>query len=783
MPISNPIAAKAIHIHGTVQGVGMRPALWRLARQFNLSGKVWNDADGVTLQVWGETTALLEFIRQIPIQAPPLASISRILIQDLDLAPDSSQFSIVASQSGAGQTMVAADAALCADCLVEVNNPADRRYRYPFTNCTHCGPRLSMVRAMPYDRQHTSMAAFKQCPACQAEYDNPGDRRFHAQANACPVCGPKVWLEDQDGNALRYSHHDVPAAAAALIRQGYIIAIKGIGGFHLACDAANPAAVDRLRNVKRRDAKPFAIMGRDLAMLSEYAVITPLEQQLLSCPAAPIVLLQGQGRKLAAAVAPGDDKLGCLLPYTALHHILLQDLSAPIVLTSANRHAEPFCIDNQAARLQLADMADYWLMHDRTIVHRLDDSVLQVMDNQPRLLRRARGYAPQPIVLPAGFQDAPAIAALGAELKSSFCLLHNGQAIMSPQIGDLENPAVLEAYRQMLAAYQSLYGFHAQVLAVDRHEGYFSSQLGREWRQREDVSVIEVQHHHAHLAACMAESGLALNTQPVLGVVMDGLGLGDAGQWWGGEFLLADYTSYRRLATFQPTALLGGAQAIRQPWRNTYAQLAIYFDWRQLSAQYADLDIIRFLSRQNLVVLDTMLSKQLNSPLSSSCGRCFDAFAAALGICRESVSYEAQAAIGLEILARPVFIEQRGQGYPYRYNNDTDLLQINWQPFWLGLLEDLRRQQDTAVIAGRIHHGMATALAETVLLLSKTTSTNIVVFSGGVFQNRLLLEEVSRQLQIAGKQVLTPAKLPCNDGGLALGQAVIAAAQLKKAGI
>ncbi|MDD1621531.1 MAG: carbamoyltransferase HypF [Methylococcaceae bacterium] len=775
------LTGKTIRVRGTVQGVGFRPTVWRLAREFGLVGEVWNDGAGVTIRAWGPNSALDEFIRQIPLQAPPLARIIDIDSSGLDSPADTDEFRIVASRSGEAHTNVAADAATCPACLSEVLDPSDRRYRYPFSNCTHCGPRLSIIRGIPYDRANTSMASFEMCPACRAEYENPADRRFHAQPNACPVCGPKLWLEDGNGApCAEQNGSDAIGMTAELIRQGYIVAIKGLGGFHLACDASNQQSVALLRSRKLRYAKPFAIMARDIAMLEGYVELTPPERAALSDPAAPIVILAKQGKPLADAVAPGEDKLGCMLPYTPLHHILMQALDTPIVLTSGNRSDEPQCISNDDARQRLAGIADYWLLHDRDIVNRLDDSVMRVMAGQPRLLRRARGYAPQPLALPPGFEQAPLILAMGGELKNTFCLLKDGQAILSPHIGDLENALVQQDYRRMLALYQELFDFKPELITVDLHADYLSTQLGRQWAEQYALPLTGVQHHHAHIAACMAEHDLPIDTGPVLGVAMDGLGLGDDGMLWGGEFLIVDYRQSVRLAAFQPLPLLGGAQAMHQPWRNSYAHLKSYFDWQTLSERYADLDIIRFLSDQPLSVLDAMLEKNLNSPPSSSCGRWFDAFAAALGICRDSVNYEGQAAIGLETLAAPAFEAQRGQGYRYDWSPEAELPLLSWRPFWQGVLDDLQRGKALPVIAARIHHGLAVAIAETSLHIADGMGSETVALSGGVFQNRLLLEEVSRLLRAGGKQVLSPAKLPCNDGGLALGQAMIASALRNK---
>lgn len=772
---------KRIRVSGTVQGVGFRPYVWRLAQTYQLQGEVGNDADGVSIQVWGMVAAVDEFIRQLPLQAPPLAQISHIECSDLHDLTNMDGFRIIASRHGLTNTAIAADAATCPDCLADIADPHNRRYRYPFTNCTHCGPRLSIVRGVPYDRCNTSMAAFAMCPDCQCEYDDPVDRRFHAQANCCPECGPKLWLLDGAGeivaNAISLTD-PLSQQVAGLIRQGHIVAIKGLGGFHLACNAADAEAVNKLRQRKRRYAKPLALMVRDLAMLRRYAEPGNAEIQALQNKAAPIVLLNAVGEKLAPGIAPEDDKLGVMLPYTPLHTLLMQTLDEPIVLTSGNTSDEPQCIDNRDALQKLAGIADFFLLHDRDIVNRLDDSVVRVMAGQPRLLRRARGYAQQPLRLPPGFSTLPPLLAMGGELKNSFCLLKSGQAMLSPHIGDLEHPLVQHDYRQQLALYQQLFDCQPQAIAVDLHGDYLSTQLGQQWAEQRDLPLIGVQHHHAHIAACMAEHGLAIDHPPVLGVAMDGLGLGDDGQLWGGEFLKVDYRQSSRLVSFDAVVLLGGAQAMRQPWRNCYAQLKHYFDWPSLSRDYSELEIIKFLNRQPLEVLDTMLSKKLNSPLSSSCGRLFDAFAAALGLCCEEVSHEAQAAMALETLAGPVFEQQRESAYVCQQLGDGQIPRQSWGSLWQQVLDDLQHDVAKAEIAARIHHGLAQAIANTALLLAGQIDSEVIVLSGGVFQNRLLLEEVSRLLATAGKIVLAAAQIPSNDGGLALGQAVVAAARL-----
>jgi len=819
---------KAIRARGVVQGVGFRPAIWHLAREFGLAGSVWNDAEGVMIHVHGNAADLESFAAVIPERLPPLARLDTLEIADLvGQAPDG-EFRIVASQSGAAETVIAADAATCPDCLAEIADPNNRRYRYPFTNCTHCGPRLSIVRRVPYDRCHTSMAAFAMCPDCQREYDDPADRRFHAQANCCPVCGPKLWLETAKGTIipspavtenklrifpftlspskgesenpqsrvkplmLRQAQHerlnlmtvtpvvgsmgDVIQHTADLIRQGYIVAIKGLGGFHLACDARNAAAVDELRRRKRRYAKPFALMARDVDTIRRHAAISDAELIALRSAAAPIVLLQSSGKMLVAGVAPGDDKLGFMLPYTPLHSLLLAELDGPIVLTSGNVSDEPQCISNDEAREKLAGIADFLLLHERDIVNRLDDSVARLMAGEIRLLRRARGYAPLALPLPKGFETAEPVLAMGAELKNSFCLLKHGRAIVSQHVGDLENAAVQGDYRQAIDLYRQLHDFTPTTLAVDRHDGYLSSQYGRQLAAESDLAIVAVQHHHAHLAACLAEHRIASDAPPVLAAIFDGQGLGDDGTLWGGEFLLGDYRGYRRLGYLQPIALPGGAQAMREPWRNTYAQLRHYFDWNELREDYAGLGIIELLNTKPLATLDTMITKGLNAPLSSSCGRWFDAFAAALGLHAERIDYEGQAAIALETLATPLINQE--QAYPQAYDiaDDQGMAVLRWRGLWQAVLQDLVAGVGKAQIAARIHLSLAEATVALLLQMSLSSGSDSIVLAGGVFQNRLLLEVVSQSLQGEHKRVLLAKDYPLNDGGLALGQALIAAA-------
>ncbi|AKH19455.1 carbamoyltransferase HypF [Sedimenticola thiotaurini] len=770
--------AERIRVRGLVQGVGFRPTVWNFANRCELLGAVWNDAQGVLIDAVGSKSAIDQLTDLIARHPPPLARIDGIERQPLPPGeqPDYTRFEIIESRGGDIHTGIVPDAATCSACLQDIDDPTNRRYRYPFTNCTHCGPRLSIVRAIPYDRATTSMGDFQQCDACLAEYGDPSDRRFHAQPNACPACGPQVWLENGAGERLPAEHDEDPIERAArLIASGAILAIKGLGGVHLACDAGNELVVAALRSRKRRYHKPFALMATDADMIRRYAHLNEQEVALLKSSAAPIVILQQGGEEmLAREVAPGQQSLGFMLPYTPLHHLLMGHLARPIVLTSGNLSDEPQVISNKASQERLAGIADYWLLHDREIVNRLDDSVVRVMDGDARMLRRARGYAPAPIVLPDGFEKTPAILALGGELKNTFCLLRDGQAIVSQHMGDLENSATMREYHRSLELYRQLYQLDPALVVVDYHPNYLSTQWGQQMASEQDLQLEAVQHHHAHIASCMAEHGLGPDHPAVLGVALDGLGMGESGSLWGGEFLRVNYCQFQRLAHFKPTAMLGGAKAMYEPWRNTLAYLLSEFEWETLLQEYGDLELIRFLNAKPIINLQQMWARGINSPLASSCGRLFDAVAAALNICREQASHEGQAAIEMEALAAPPM----GQpGYGHRLELIEGRYVLGWQPLWSDLLDDLKRSVPVAIMAARFHQGIIDAVTRTALLLCQEQQLDTVVLSGGVFQNRILLEGVSDRLRQQGLNLLSPRLVPANDGGLSLGQAVVAAAR------
>ncbi|MGI8501160.1 MAG: carbamoyltransferase HypF, partial [Hassallia sp.] len=683
------MSIEEIRVYGTVQGVGFRPTVYRLAKVCGLRGEVFNDGQGVLIRVSGSDESITEFIQRLQEECPPLARINQLTRTPYQGEFTFNNFVISTSVSNAVKTEIAADAATCPQCQEDIFNPLSRWYRYPFTNCTHCGPRLSIIRAIPYDRNNTSMAAFPMCSECAKEYNDVENRRFHAQPIACHICGPQVTLERADGKpitASMFSMLDDIDAVCTLLQKGEIVAIKGLGGIHLACDATQETAVQKLRDRKKRYHKAFALMARDITVIEEYCTPNAKEKELLESSAAPIVLMQKKGlgtgdwglgnkeirgeRQIALSVAPGQNTLGFMLPYTPLHHLILKRMNRPIVLTSGNISDEPQCIDNEDARQKLGKIADYFLLHNREIVNRLDDSVVRVVDDKVQTIRRARGYAPAPINLPPGFNNVPHILAMGSELKNTFCLLRDGQAILSQHLGDLENAAAFNAYQDTLNLYFNLFEHKPEIISLDLHPEYLSTKLGKELADANKIKVYNIQHHHAHIAACMAENNIPLDSKPVLGIALDGLGYGEDGTLWGGEFLLADYRQFQRLATFKPVAMIGGKQAIYQPWRNTYAQLLSAFTWQDLKQEYRELEILQFLEKKPLNLLNQLIEKEINSPLASSVGRLFDAVAAAIGICREECSYEGQAAIAMEALVdvHSVNNHEETQIYPFKFD-------------------------------------------------------------------------------------------------------------------
>jgi hydrogenase maturation protein HypF len=754
---------KGVEVSGIVQGVGFRPYVYRLATELNLSGSISNTAAGVAIEIQGAPEAVRDFLARLEAEAPPLARLTGVAVRELQ--PDHVEgFRILSSRLGEERrVLISPDVAVCADCLRELFDPADRRYGYPFINCTNCGPRFTIVADIPYDRARTSMAGFQMCADCRREYDDPLNRRFHAQPNACWDCGPQVELWDNRGERL--SVKDPVAEAAARLGEGSVVAVKGLGGFHLAVDATNRAAVERLRERKRRVEKPFAIMVRTLEAIEEFCEVDEIARRLLASAERPIVLLPKKaGAAIAEAVAPRNRYLGVFLPYTPLHYLLFAEGMFPaLVMTSGNISEEPIAIANDEAVRRLGELADFLLVHNRDILLRSDDSVVRVAAGQARHWRRSRGYVPVPVFLS---EEVPEILAVGGELKNTVCLTRGREAFLSQHIGDLEN---VESYRfceEAAARLRRILEIEPRILAYDLHPDYFSTR----WALAQPgMEKIGVQHHHAHIASCMAENHLA---GPVIGVALDGTGYGTDGNIWGGEILVADYRDFRRAAHLDDVPMPGGAAAIREPWRMAVAYLAQHF-----GRDFLDLRIpfVEQLSRQRVEVLLRMMERKVNSPLTSSCGRLFDAVAALAGV-RQRVNYEAQAAIELEMLMDD---GDRGGAYPIEVVEDGDAWRLSTRPLFEALVSDLQKGAAAGSVSLRFHQGLIEALARVVEFVRRRDGLERVCLSGGSFQNVYLLEHLTERLRSEGFEVFTHTQVPCGDGGLSLGQALVAAHRAK----
>ena len=752
----------AVRVEGVVQGVGFRPFVYGLATSLGLSGLVGNDVDGVFAEIEGDAGNVARFLELLEQQAPPLARIERVLTTSIRPV-GSAGFTIAASQpAGQRRALVSADSATCADCLRELADPADRRYRYPFINCTNCGPRFTIVRDVPYDRPFTTMSGFQMCARCAAEYHDPADRRFHAQPVCCPACGPRLRLLAPDGSPLPGSAGPITAAAALLLA-GQIVAIKGLGGYHLAVDAGNEAAAAALRARKHREDKPFAVLVPDLATARDLCELDETGQGLLTSARRPIVLSPRRAAaagQIAPSVAPGNSQLGLMLPYTALHHLLLEEVSRPIVATSGNVSDEPIAYRDGDALDRLGAIADAFLVHDRAIHVRTDDSVVRVADGRPAMLRRARGYAPEPLRLSRPV--ARPVLACGAELKSTFCLASNDRAFVSQHIGDLENAETLQAFVHGIEHFRRLFDITPQVVAHDLHPEYLSTKYALDLP---GVELAGIQHHHAHIASCLADNGA---DGPVLGVAFDGTGYGTDGTIWGGEFLVADLASFRRVGCLEPVPMPGGTAAIRQPWR----MAAVY-----LAAAYGgDVPAGLAVGQRNEAAwapVITMAGRGINAPMTSSAGRLFDAAAALLGV-RDTINYEGQAAIELEQLAD----RSEAAGYPatLSWAGSGEELRLRGADLIACAATDMAAGTAPGVVAARFHYGVADAVAAACVALGARHGLRTVALSGGVFQNVLLTTAIADQLRHAGFTVLTHSRVPCNDGGISLGQAVIAAA-------
>ena len=735
-----------IRIRGRVQGVGFRPFVWQLAQRFGISGTVANDAQGVLIHArGGDLDGFLTALRR---EAPPLAQIDDLETQAW---PGRAMgFSIAGSGPAGSDTGITPDAATCRDCLQETRDDGRRR-GYAFTNCTHCGPRFTILNGLPYDRARTAMANFAMCDACRAEYEDPADRRFHAQPIACPDCGPRLWYEDAQGTTT-----DTPLTrAAARLLAGGIVAVKGLGGFHLACDATSADAISRLRDRKRRPDKPLAVMG-DRSMLTRHALAGPDHIARMENPAAPVVLVPKRGT-LPDALAPGLTELGWMLPYTPLHHLLVDIVMRPLVMTSGNLSGEPQVIGNDEARQTLAGFVDGFLMHDRDIVRRLDDSVERA--DPPMILRRARGRVPGTLPLPSGFEDTPPGIAYGGQMKGALCLIKSGRALLGHHLGDLDDAKSVDAFHQAEADYRALFNLSPAWVACDLHPEFHASRHAR----GQGVPVHEIQHHHAHLAACLGENLWPLNGGRVAGIVLDGLGLGPDGTVWGGEVLLGDYHGFSRHSWLVPAPLPGGDAAQRDPWRNLLARLD-----RAGLPDLAD----RLLPRQPLAMLRRAIAAGVNAPLSSSVGRLFDAASAAI-LAQHTRSYEGAAAMRLEAAARAAASDQASRGYTL--GSDAAGGPLEDCGLWSELAADLEAGTDAATMALRFHTGVATGFARQARALVDSGAARAVALSGGCFQNAVLLTLTLQALD--GVPVMTHRTTPANDGGLALGQALVAAAR------
>lgn len=746
-----------ITIEGVVQGVGFRPFIYRQAVASGVTGWVLNNSQGVLIEGQGSAQQVSYFLYQIQQNLPPLAEITALHHHPIALQRENGFTIRHSEQLSDNNAQVAADSDVCSQCLAELFDSADRRYRYPFINCTNCGPRYSIITKIPYDRPNTTMASFPMCPRCQGEYDDPTSRRFHAQPNACSDCGPRLRLCKNDGTAIQ---GDPLAETVALLTQGKIVAIKGLGGYHLAVDASNNDAVAELRRRKLRDEKPFALMSFDLDRVKEYACVDDREAKLLESPRRPIVLLEKKDdSRLAESIAPGNRYLGVMLPATPLHYLLLHQNFSALIMTSGNQSDEPIAFEERDALKRLAPIADYLLSHDRDIHVRVDDSIVRVMAERPMLLRRSRGYAPGSLQLPMTQQN---VLALGAELKNTFCLTRHNRAYLSQHIGDLKNIETYRSFEQGITQLQSILEWQPQVIAHDLHPDYLSTRYAHD---QTAVPTIAVQHHHAHMASCMAENNIS---EPCIGMIFDGIGYGEDGNIWGGEFLIGDYASYRRIGHFAYLPMPGGDAATKEPYR--MAVSALYHAYGQ---KLPELPLLDEIPAAELKLLLQMMAKGINSPLTSSCGRLFDGVAALLGL-RTKNNYEGQAPLELEMSITGTDFTP----YPYDLSFKNHLLIFDPTPCLRAIVEQAQKGVPNGQISGRFHMTLVYMLVDACRMIREKFNLNRVVLSGGVFQNRFLTEHALKCLRVAGFETFSHSQVPPNDGGLSLGQAVVAGAQV-----
>lgn len=755
---------RQIEVSGIVQGVGFRPYVYRLANERKLAGAISNTPAGVIIEVQGPREQVEDFVIRLPREAPPLAKITGVAVADLPCNGDR-DFRIVATQRGqAVRTLISPDVATCDACLREMLDPGDRRYRYPFINCTNCGPRFTIVHDIPYDRPHTSMSVFSMCPACQAEYEDPLNRRFHAQPNACWDCGPRLELWDQNGQVIQDG--DPIAETIAALKRGLVVAIKGLGGFHLVVDATNAVAIAILRERKHRVEKPFAIMVPDLETARRFCEVDHLEEATLCSLPHPIVLLRRhQPSTIADQVAPFNRDLGVFLPYTPLHHLIFAEGQfQALVMTSGNLSEEPIAIDNHEASERLTGVADLFLVHNRDILLRCDDSVMRVSRGKARQMRRSRGFVPVPVFLKEEF---PPLLAVGGELKNTICVTMGKHAFLSQHIGDLENIESYRFFEQAIAHLTKVLEIQPQIVAHDLHPDYFSTK----WALQSGMQAVGVQHHHAHIASCMAENHVEGR---VIGFALDGTGYGTDGKIWGGEVLVTGYDSFERMAHFEYVPLPGGAAAIHEPWRMAVSYLSHHFGRTFLNWQ---IPFIQQLDFKKTELLLEMIQKGVNSPLTSSCGRLFDAVAALVGL-RHHVNYEAQAAIELEM-------SMDGSAPEPAYALDLIRVEGQWiistRRLFQEIVRDLEVNKPAAVISQRFHDGLIAVFVRLANLVRQRTWLDQVCLSGGTFHNSYLLENLMARLRAEGFEVFAQSEVPAGDGGLSLGQAVVAAHRVKKA--
>lgn len=750
------ISRMRVFVRGAVQGVGFRPFVYRLATEMNLLGWVNNSSSGVTIEVEGEPSRLRGFLRRLDFEKPPRASIQSLESSFLD-AVGLGEFEIRPSDDGGAKTaVVMPDISTCPDCLAEIADPTDRRYRYPFTNCTNCGPRYSIIEALPYDRPNTSMRTFTMCAECSSEYHDPRDRRFHAQPNACPACGPKLELWNGEGLLLASQDAALMKAADA-VRKGKVVAVKGLGGFHLIVDAANDAAIQRLRHRKHRYEKPLALMMPTLKDIELCCELSDSERYLLESPERPIVILKAKfpHGPISHEVTPGNPYLGCMLPYTPLHHLLMNELGFAVVATSGNLSDEPICIDEGDASKRLNGIADFFLVHDRKIVRPVDDSILRVMVGREMVIRRARGFAPLPVPRMAGGQD---VLAVGAHLKNAVAASAENQTFISQHIGDLDTPEAFDSFKRVVSSLEGLYEIEPAVVACDKHPDYRSTSFSRSLGK----PVVAVQHHYAHILSCMAENEL---NPPVLGVAWDGTGYGDDGTVWGGEFLKIGSEGYVREAHFRTFPLPGGDRAIREPRRSALGVLHELFGHDVIHKH--KVETVHAFKPADLAVIENMIARKINSPRTSSVGRLFDAVASIIGL-RHFAAFEGQAAMDLEFVISNIRTDES-----YRLDissDDRGPIVVDWRPALAEIIADSRSGISAAIISARFHN----MLAEVIVSIAERVGSQAVAISGGCFQNKYLLERTVQRLAEAGFSPYWHQRVPTNDGGIALGQTLAA---------